>query len=124
MNKERLLQLADRIEALGRGEPIDGLERFDMTRWWCKTAGCIAGSCYALRIEEGQETRPFFFHHDPCSVVAADLGLSKEAAMALFLGRWERASHLPRVTAAEAAQVLRDIANGVLAYRFGGWRWA
>lgn len=87
MNKERVLQLADYIEALPE-------EKFDMAIW-CGTACCMAG--HAKRLFKARPRSTDELHGEERDVsgrvffpAQRALGLSVEDADILFLGMWSK----------------------------------
>ena len=65
MNRELILEVADAIEQLGRGEPVGPMIEFDMQHWsekihdkngYCGTVGCIAGVTCAVLLAKGELT--------------------------------------------------------------------
>ena len=93
MNKERILAVADAIEA----HP----QEFTMVDW-CGTACCIAGWAMKMYAPE-KET---WYLNDAAEV----LGLGVKEANSLFLADWTE-KLLVEITAAETATYLRELAK-------------
>lgn len=133
MNKEFMLELAERLDLLGStGQPIDGMTRFYMPDYVkhleCGTACCLAGGAVALAIEKKMEGFEQFNDiqeanqewgmgmFDLAESARTLLGLDNDGADALFNGQWlglDGVLGIDTYTSAQSgAAILRDIATG------------
>ena len=123
--KQRLLELADKIESLPH-EITSNKETFSMRTFWknedqsgkisCKTVSCIAGWAVALFAPEIKTHQPGFYFE---SVAAPLLGLDADTAMILFYATDNATHHkyLPHITPQEAARACRNVAEGAYTFR-------
>lgn len=116
MNKERLLELADRIEVMPHvetlgGRKAPGKESFDMTTWHCGSAGCIGGwaeKFWGSDVEQDEDNPPF-----SDNIAMEVLGLTHSQCSALFYPSEESSlsGDVPYsdITPAEAATAIRKL---------------
>lgn len=104
MNKERILKLADVIEATPHKpepktkRPNSNLRGFNMASWHCGTVGCIAG--WAGKI--------FDCHY---AYAGEALDLPWATSDALFMAKGIHWSRMDQIKPAHAAAVLRHLAE-------------
>ena len=116
MNKERILEIANDIEANGDTRPIFDMSDFffpsssqwKLTDGWCKTSACIAGYVSALKCNKKD-----FHWADNHKVIATEwLGLDPNEAGDLFYGTGRPyPMSLEDITAETAVVCLRHLAE-------------
>ena len=111
MNRSRILEIADDIEANGKSRPtFDMSSFFEFNLWWkkegdwCNTSGCIAGYVCTLKLPN------FDYNSNHENDAAVWLGLTRREAYALFYAD-DAGIYIGNITAEMAVVCLRRLAE-------------